>query len=81
MVLNVNINISDNTVTMKQTNKGKGKKVKPITYNTVKFSFSAPQNPTVWQDILTKFSGLIITNIKYDSVNGIWNYEGLVYVK
>lgn len=80
-LLAVKINITDEIVTMKQIGGGRGRNAKPVTYNTVKFSFSVPQNPTVWRDILTKFSGLIITNIKYDSVNGIWNYEGLVYVK
>jgi len=80
-LLAVKINITDEIVTMKQIGGGLGRNAKPITYNTVKFSFSVPQNPTVWRDILTKFSGLIITNIKYDSISGIWNYEGLVYVK
>jgi len=81
--LAVKIDISDESITMKQpqSNIRGRKKSKPIVYNIVRFSFSASQNPLVWRDILTKFSGLIITNIKYDSISGIWNYEGLVYVK
>ncbi len=49
-------------------------------YKTVSFSFSAPQNPLVWRDILTKFSGLVIHNVRYDTITGLWNYEGAIYV-
>lgn len=62
------------------TNRFQSQKQKSITYKMVKFSFSSPQNPSVWRDILIKFSGLIINNIKYDSVRGIWHYEGAIYV-
>ncbi len=57
-----------------------GPKQKPTIYRMVKFSFEGTQNPIIWRDILTKFSGLTIDNIKYDNVLGIWYYEGAIYV-
>ncbi len=52
----------------------------PRNYRMVKFSFSTVQNPSLWLDLLTKFSGLTITNIKYNTDNNIWQYEGAIYV-
>lgn len=49
-------------------------------YKLVTFKFSAPQNPLIWRDILTKFSGLVMHTIKYDTKAGLWNYEGSIYV-
>ena len=31
------------------------------------------------EEILTKFSGLTVNNIRYN--NGTWNYEGTIYVQ
>lgn len=49
-------------------------------YRSVKFSFDSMQNPSVWNDLLTKFSGLEINNIKYDVTSKKWHYEGAIYV-
>ena len=48
-------------------------------YRSVKFSFDSMQNPSVWNDLLTKFSGLEIKNIKYTPSNETWEYEGIIY--
>lgn len=80
--LSIPITLSEQTITMKEPggNDRNGRPATPQNYKIVMFSFSAPQNPMVWRDILTKFSGLAITNIKYDNLNGIWHYEGMIYV-
>lgn len=49
-------------------------------YKSVKFSFSSKHDPLVWADILTKFSGLMINLIKYDTNTNSWYYEGAIYV-
>ena len=49
-------------------------------YRSVQFSFDSMQNPTVWNKLLTKFSGLEINNIKYDVNSKMWHYEGAIYV-
>lgn len=48
-------------------------------YRSVKFNFTSKQNPTIWNDLLTKFSGLEINNIKYDLTSEDWQYEGAIY--
>lgn len=48
-------------------------------YRSVKFNFTSKQNPVVWNDLLTKFSGLEINNIKYDVTSKDWQYEGAIY--
>ena len=48
-------------------------------YRSVKFSFDSMQNPSVWNDLLTKFSGLKINMIKYNPDTGVWEYEGAIY--
>ena len=81
--LSVSISLSDQQLTVQapqSNNNGFRRQSKPDIYKMVKFSFSSPQNPMVWRDILTKFSGLVITNIRYDTQNGIWYYEGTIYV-
>ncbi|MDD4556140.1 MAG: type 4b pilus protein PilO2 [Alphaproteobacteria bacterium] len=50
------------------------------TYRSVKFTFNSNSNPLVWRDLLTKFSGLDITMIKYNVGNETWDYEGAIYV-
>ena len=49
-------------------------------YKSVKFAFSSKHDPLVWADILTKFSGLTINVIKYDTNTNSWYYEGAIYV-
>ena len=49
-------------------------------YRSVKFQFDSLQNPEVWNELLTKFSGLEINNIKYDVNLKKWHYEGAIYV-
>lgn len=50
------------------------------TYKSVKFTFKSNNNPLVWKDLLTKFSGLDITMIKYNVSDDTWDYEGAIYV-
>lgn len=80
--LSVPISLTEQNIAVQEpgSNDRYNKRASPQNYKAVKFSFSAPQNPMVWRDILTKFSGLAVTNIKYDSLNGIWYYEGIIYV-
>ncbi len=49
------------------------------TYKKVKFTFSSVNNPMIWRDLLTKFSGLEINMIKYNKQNEKWDYEGAIY--
>jgi len=53
---------------------------KKTVFKSVKFSFSSNHDPLQWIDLLTKFSGLKITTIKYDINNNNWYYEGAIYV-
>ncbi len=49
-------------------------------YRSIKFQFRSLQNPSVWNDLLIKFSGLEINSIKYDVNTKQWHYEGAIYV-
>ena len=49
-------------------------------YRSVQFKFSSIHNPSVWSDLLTKFSGLDITMIRYNTRDKTWEYEGAIYV-
>ena len=49
------------------------------TYNLLKFNITSKYDPEIWKPMLTKFSGLEINNILYN--NGIWKYEGTIYVQ
>ena len=49
-------------------------------YRYMNFSFSSKHDPTVWSDLLTKFSGLTVNVIKYDVNTNSWQYEGAIYV-
>ncbi|MFV0627061.1 MAG: type 4b pilus protein PilO2 [Alphaproteobacteria bacterium] len=49
-------------------------------YSSVKFTFKSDNNPLVWRELLTKFSGLDITMIKYNVSDDTWDYEGAIYV-
>ena len=48
-------------------------------YRSVKFKFSSVNNPIIWRDLLTKFSGLEIIMIKYNKDSERWDYEGAIY--
>lgn len=48
-------------------------------YRSVKFKFSSVNNPIVWKDLLTKFSGLEVIMIKYNKDGEKWDYEGAIY--
>ena len=52
-----------------------GKKV----YGSLNFRLNSTYDPNVWKPMLTKFSGLKVNNIRYN--NGVWNYEGTIYVQ
>ena len=49
-------------------------------YHYMSFSFSSRHDPIVWSDLLTKFSGLMINVVKYDTNTNSWQYEGAIYV-
>ena len=49
-------------------------------YRSVQFKFTSIHNPSVWNDLLIKFSGLDITMIRYNTGNKTWEYEGAIYV-
>ncbi len=48
-------------------------------YHSLNFAINSKYDPDVWKDLLTKFSGLKINNIRYNK--GVWNYEGTIYVQ
>ena len=66
--LNLSISISEEKSTV-------GGKV----YESLKFGITSKYDPEVWKELLTKFSGLRVNNIRY--VDGVWNYEGAIYVQ
>ena len=48
-------------------------------YHSLDFKINSQYDPNIWKNLLTKFSGLKINNIRYNS--GVWNYEGAIYVQ
>lgn len=46
-------------------------------YRYIGFKFSSRYNPLIWNDLLTKFSGLDIRIINYNGE--VWTYEGAIY--
>ena len=48
-------------------------------YQSLNFVINSNYDPNIWKDLLTKFSGLKINNIRYNK--GVWNYEGTIYVQ
>ena len=48
-------------------------------YNFLNFRINSKYDPEIWKPMLTKFSGLKVNNIRYN--NGVWNYEGTIYVQ
>jgi len=63
------INLIDNVYTSPQNN----------IYRSIRFTFSSNYNPVIWSEMLTKFSGLEINTIKYNTATGVWEYEGAIY--
>lgn len=51
-----------------------------LNYNAIRFGFTSKHDPSLWIDLLAKFSGLHIQYIKYDPSNKTWGYEGQIYV-
>lgn len=49
------------------------------TYHSLKFNIKSQYDPEVWKELLTKFSGLKVNSIRYN--NGVWDYEGAIYVQ
>lgn len=49
-------------------------------YRHVEFKFKSGYKPHVWSELLTKFSGLQINSIKYNTKSKDWEYEGVIYV-
>lgn len=58
----------------------KDQKVVVKSYKRLTFSFTSEHNPLIWASLLTKYSGLEIKIITYSIDEGIWNYEGAIYV-
>ena len=54
-------------------------KVGDKTYSLINFRINSKYDPNIWKEMLTKFSGLKVNNIRYN--NGVWNYEGTIYVQ
>lgn len=50
-------------------------------YPAIKFSYTSNMEPTMWESVLTSFSGLEISSIMWNPLNRAWQYEGVVYVK
>lgn len=49
-------------------------------YRRLNFSLISDHNPLTWIEMLTKYSGLRINMITYDTNNKTWQYEGAIYV-
>ena len=78
--LDIKISLSDANYTLTPPPGGNGQPRPPVPYRMLNFSFSSGQNPLVWRELLTKFSGLTIKTIQYNSLGAIWQYEGAIYV-
>lgn len=66
--LNLSIGLSDGQVNI-------GSKV----YRYMNFRIDSKYDPEIWEKMLIKFSGLRVNNIRYN--DGVWNYEGTIYVQ
>lgn len=66
--LNLSIRLTDSKISS-------GGKV----YQSLDFVINSTYDPNVWKEMLTKFSGLKINNIRYNK--GVWNYEGTIYAQ
>lgn len=77
--LDLHITLTDRQEVMQVPSANPNNPPRTVVYKMVGFSFTVNQNPMTWLDVLTKFSGLVINNIKYDTNNGSWSYEGAIY--
>lgn len=68
--INQQVALAETNMTSEQSN----------VYRSVQFRFSSVNNPVVWRDLLTKFSGLEVKMIKYTKDENKWDYEGAIYV-
>jgi hypothetical protein len=66
--LNLEVHLTDGQINL-------GDKV----YRFINFYINSRYDPEIWKPMLTKFSGLKVNNIRYS--NGVWNYEGTIYVQ
>lgn len=78
--LDLQISLSDKEETVEIPAANKSDPPKTIIYKMIGFMFTVSQNPTTWMEVLTKFSGLVINSIRYDTNTGLWTYEGAIYV-
>ena len=78
--LDLKISLSERQETVQVPSSNPNEPPKTIIYRMIGFSFVSNHNPTMWMDVLTKFSGLTISSIKYDTTNSMWSYEGAIYV-
>ena len=49
------------------------------TYHIMEFTIASQNDPLVWIELLTKFSGLSIKTVTYDVNSGQWTYKGEIY--
>jgi hypothetical protein len=67
--LGLSVSLTDNVYTSPQNN----------IYRSVTFKFQSNYNPRIWNEMLSKFSGITINLIKYNTATGVWEYEGAIY--
>lgn len=48
-------------------------------YNLVEYSIESNNDPLIWIELLMKFSGLTVTEVKYDINASKWSYRGEIY--
>ncbi len=83
--MGLQVSLAEESQTIKSSAPAAGKgpaaqAARSVTVRALKFTFNSPHNPSVWADMLTKYSGLEIRMITYSPVNNTWHYEGAIYV-
>ncbi|OPZ88372.1 MAG: Pilin accessory protein (PilO) [Firmicutes bacterium ADurb.Bin419] len=48
-------------------------------YIFMNFKFNSPYDPDIWTHVISRFSGLVINKINYNTKTKIWEYEGRIY--
>ena len=48
-------------------------------YIFLNFQFKSPYDPDIWTHVISRFSGLVLTTIKYNAKAAVWEYEGRIY--
>jgi len=48
-------------------------------YIFLNFQFKSPYDPDIWTHVISRFSGLVLTTIKYNAKTAVWEYEGRIY--